>query len=50
MNSGCYGALKPVKANYYSDAETGDLGVLITHETSPSLSLGDAGSARLKCK
>ncbi len=50
MNDGCYGALKSGKANNYSDAGTGDLGLLTTHETSPSLSLGDAGSTRLKYK
>ncbi len=32
------------KANKCSDAGTGDLGVLTTHETSPWLLLGDAGS------
>ncbi len=30
------------KANKCSDAGTGELGVLTTHETSPWLSLGDA--------
>ncbi len=50
MKNGCYGALKSSKANNYSDAGTGGLGVLTTHETSSSLSLGDAGSTRLKYK
>ncbi len=50
MKSGRSGALKPGKlgldcnANKRSDAGTGDLGVLPTHETSPWL--GDAGSNR----
>ncbi len=33
------------KANICSDAGTGDLGVLTTHETSPCFSLSDAGSS-----
>ncbi len=34
------------KANKCSDAGTGDLGVLPTHETLPWVYLGDAGSTR----
>ncbi len=49
MKSGCSGALKPdrlglsCKANNCSDAWTGELGVLTTHETSPWLSRADFG-------
>ncbi len=56
MKNGCSGALKPdrlglsFKANKCSDAETGDLGVLTTHDTSPCFFLGGAGSTRFKCK
>ncbi len=54
MKSGCSGALKPgrlglgCKVNKCSDAGTGDLGMLTTHETSPWLSLGDAASSQIK--
>ncbi len=47
-----FGALKldrlglSCKASKCSDAGTGDLGVLTTHETSPCFSLGDDGSTR----
>ncbi len=53
MKSGRSGALKPgrlglsCKANKCSDAGTGDLGMLTTHETAPWFPLGDAGSTRL---
>ncbi len=52
MKSGRSGALKPsrrglsCKANNISDAGTGDLGVLTTHETSQWLCPGEAGSNR----
>ncbi len=52
--SGCSGALKPdklgssCKANKCSDAGTGDLGVLHSHETSPCLGDAAAGSSS-KC-
>ncbi len=52
VKNGRSGAIKPdrldlsCKANKCSDAGTGDLGVLTTHETSPWFSLGDAGSTR----
>ncbi len=54
MKNGCFSALKPerlglsCKANKCRDAGIGDLGVLTTHEASPCLSLGDAGSTRQK--
>ncbi len=54
MKSGCSGALKPdrlgltYKANKCSDTGTGDFGVQTTHESSPRLSLGDAGSSKNK--
>ncbi len=44
MNVGCSGFGLSCKANKCSDAETGGLGVLATHETSPWFSLGGAGS------
>ncbi len=50
MKGGRSGVLKPdrlglsCKVNKCSDAGTGNLGVLTTHETSPCFSLGDAGS------
>ncbi len=52
VKSRCSGALKPdrlglsYKANKCSDAGTGDLSVLPTHETSPWLALDDASSTR----
>ncbi len=54
MKSGCSGTLKQdrlglsFKANNCSDAGTGDLGVLTTHETIPWLFLDDADSTRPK--
>ncbi len=49
MKSGYSGALKPnrlglsCRANKGSDAGTGDIGVLTTHEIAPRFSLDDAG-------
>ncbi len=44
--NGFSGALKPGMFSFICDAGTVDIGVLTTHEASPSFSLGDAGSAR----
>ncbi len=54
MKNGYCGALKSgkigssCKANKCSDAGTGDLGVLPTHEASLWFSFGDAGSSQTK--